>query len=398
MRKLLLLLLPLCLLLLLSARLRPLNLAAFSAPAGERLTVNDPNAPVLPNGRVLTPRGRHIKIAAHPYGLVLSPDGKTLAASCNGTEPFAVSLISDLTSRTPALAQIVADRERYRGSKASEDAEDEEFRSVFMGVAIAPDNRTLYAASGNQGSVFVFDLQERKRIATIKLNDQQYRDSFLGALVLTRDGRRLYVLDQANYRVATVDPQQRTVIESQPTGRAPFSLALSPDERKLYVTNVGLFRYALVAGYDAKDPLRTGLSFPPFGFPSEQARAGVTVEGKRVPGLGDPNAVEAASLWAYEVGSEGRLRVIAKTKTGRLIGATANGIQVIGSSSPSGVVAGRNHVFVSNANNDSVTVLDAANNKVVANLELNLFDEACASKEKISDDDVTRSVNNFHKL
>jgi sugar lactone lactonase YvrE len=32
------------------------------------------------------------------------------------------------------------------------------FRSVFMGVAIAPDNRTLYASSGNQGVVFVFDL------------------------------------------------------------------------------------------------------------------------------------------------------------------------------------------------------------------------------------------------
>lgn len=353
---------------------RTINLAALTAPAGERLASNSPTAPVLPNGRVLTPRGKHTVVAAHPFGLTLSPDQKTLVASCNGTEPFAISILTDLNSDSPKLEQIKADRERYRGSKVKDD-DDDEFRSVFMGLSVAPDNRTLYASGGNQGTVFVFDLQERKRLATIELNDDRYQNSFLGELQLTRDGKTMFVLDQANYRIAVIDVVQQKVVQSLPTGRAPFSIALAPDEKKLFVTNVGVFRYSLVEGYDPKNPQATGLTFPPFGYNTEEAKRGVTVEDKRVPGLGDPNDVEAASVWSYEIGAGGALKLLTKAKTGRLIGETANGLQVTGSSSPSGVIAGKKRLFVSNANNDSVTVVDTASGQVTATINLNIFTE-----------------------
>lgn len=379
-KRLLILLAPICILLLPGARSKTVTLASLRAPAGTRLTTNNPDGPILPNGRVLTPRGKHVRIAAHPYGLILSPDGRTLVASCNGTEPFAVSIMTNLGG-APTLEQITADRERYRGKNIPDD-DDDEFRSVFMGLAIAPDNRTLYASSGNQGSVFLFDLIERKRLVTIGLNVNGYRNSFLGAMALTRDGRRLYVLDQANYRVVVIDPTGKQVIESLPTGRAPFSIALSPDEKKLYVTNAGVFRYSLVEGYDPKDPKATGLTFPPYGFPSREMEEGVTAEGKRVPGLGNPNHEEAASVWTYGIGDQGRLQVQARTKTGRLIGSTIAGQRVIGASSPSGVVAGRRYVFISNANNDSVTVMDERSHRVLANIDLNLLNEVMARRRK----------------
>ncbi len=353
---------------------RVVNLAALTAPAGERLTSNNSAAPVLPNGRVLTPRGKHTVVAAHPFGLTLSPDQQTLVASCNGTEPFALSILTKLQSDQPTLEQIKADRERTRNSKVK-DEDDDEFRTVFMGLAIAPDNRTLYASGGNQGAVFVFDLQARRRLATIKLNDERYQNSFLGELKLTRDGKVLFVLDQANYRLVVIDVAQQKVLQSLPTGRAPFSLALSPDEQKLFVTNVGVFRYSLVDGYDPKNPKDTGLAFPPFAYNTEDAKRGVTIDGKRVPGLGDPNNDEAASVWSYEIGNGGALKLLTKTKTGRLIGETANGLQVTGSSSPSGVVAGKKRLFVSNTNNDSVTVVDTASGNVTATINLNIFTE-----------------------
>ncbi|MGH9847877.1 MAG: hypothetical protein ACREEM_55020 [Blastocatellia bacterium] len=49
-----------------------------------------------------------------------------------------------------------------------------------------------------------------------------------------------------------------------------------------------------------------------------------------------------------------------------MIGEIANGIRVVGASSPSGVVAGRRHVFVSNANNDSVSILRIPTDKQLA--------------------------------
>jgi YVTN family beta-propeller protein len=365
-----------------NAKPRLVNLAALHTPAGTRLATTDASAPILPNGRVLTPRGTHVKVAAHPYGLALSPDGRTLAASCIGMSPVSLAIVSELASGNPQVEQIQAlDRERSRRSKLR-DEEDEEFRAAFMGIAIAPDNQTLYAAGGNQGSVFVYDLRTRQRLATVNLNDDKYKDSFLGALALTRDGKRLYVVDQANYRVIAFDTVTRKAVESLPTGRAPFAVALAPDERKLFVTNAGVFRYSLVEGYDPKNPKDTALTFPPYGFPSEAAQKGGQFEGKTVPGLGDPNDDAAASVWAYDVQTDGRLRLSQRTKTGRLIGTQANGLTVVGASSPSGIVAGKKFVFVSNANNDSVTVLDAASQKIVAHVELNLLDEAARAWRK----------------
>ncbi|MFN7270408.1 MAG: hypothetical protein ACK5TZ_00180, partial [bacterium] len=68
----LLLLLPLLLLLLPGARNRTVSLGGLQAPAGILKASNILGAgagPVLPNGRMLTPRGRHVRVAAHPYGL-----------------------------------------------------------------------------------------------------------------------------------------------------------------------------------------------------------------------------------------------------------------------------------------------------------------------------------------
>lgn len=368
-----------------AARSVGVRLAGMGAPAGILKATNDPTAPVLPNGRVLTPRGRQFRVAAHPYGLTISPNGKILVASCNGTEPFAISVIDGVTGDQPSLVQIKADRNRYRGSQIPDD-DDDEFRSVYMGVAIAPDNRTLYASSGNQGTVFVFDLIEKRRTATIELNTAGYTDTFTGALTLADDGTRLYVLDQANYRIAVVDPIKQTVIESLPTGRAPFSIALAPNsrkEKKLYVTNAGLFRYSLIEGYDASNPRATGLTFPPFGFPSREAVQGVTVEGKKVAGLGDPNHPDAASVWSYDIDPAGRLQIGSRTKTGRPIGETVGGLKVVGASSPSGVVAGKNYIYVTNANNDSVTVIEAESSRVVATIELNILSEVIEHQRRL---------------
>ena len=91
------------------------------------------------------------------------------------------------------------------------------------------------------------------------------------------------------------------MVASVPVGRLPFGLALSPDGKTAYVTNVGMFRYSLVPGYDPKDALHTGLTFPPFGFPSKEAEEGTVVEGKKIPGLGSPNVPQSNSVYLLDV-------------------------------------------------------------------------------------------------
>jgi YVTN family beta-propeller protein len=156
-----------------------------------------------------------------------------------------------------------------------------------------------------------------------------------------------------------------------PTGAYPFGLALSPDGTKLYVTNTGLFEYSTVPGYDEHDKLNTGLRFPPFGYPSKAAREGVTVEGKKIPGLGDENSVRGSSLWTYDVRGREHPSVTAKLRLGEKI--SEDGGEVVGGAAPTGVVADGDTVYVSLAHEDEVVKISSDGTRLLTRSSLSPF-------------------------
>jgi DNA-binding beta-propeller fold protein YncE len=325
----------------------------LQAPAGTRpVRINPAGETILPNGRLITPLGKHVKVAPHPYGLALSPDGRTLVTANSGTAPFSFSILTELASPEPQVVQVPP-------RPGSPDTEPD---SVFLGVAIAPDNRTLYLSEGNNGRVGVFDLITRQRLGSLSLDGtfqgKSYTNSLSGELKLSPDGRRLVVLDLAHFRLVIFEVPSQQILSSLPVGRMPFGLALSPDGQRAYVSNVGMFQYTLVPGYDPKDARHTGLDFPAFGFPSQEAEKGTTVNGKQIPGLGDPNVPESNSLWVIDIRDAAQPHVIAKIRTGIPVGEES-----VGGSSPGAVVADRRKVFVSNANQDSITIINARTNR-----------------------------------
>ena len=326
----------------------------LSAPAGNRPAKIDPTGEtILPSGRLITPLGKQVTVAPHPYGLVLSPDGKTLVTVNSGIKPFSFSILTGLDTAQPQVAQI----------PPTLDSNDDDPESVFLGAAIAPDNRTLYISEGDNGKIGVFDLVTHQRLDAISIDGTYqgatFNHSLTGTLQLARDGRHLYVLDLAHFRLVIVDTESKQILSSLPVGRMPFGLDLSPDGKRAYVSNVGMFQYSLVPGYDPKNPKRTGLDFPAFGFPSTQATKGAIVQGKQIAGLGDPNVPDSNSVFVVDVRDPAQPKVLAKVRTGIPVGD-----QSVGGSSPGAVVAGKKEIFVSNAAQDSITVLNARSNKV----------------------------------
>lgn len=319
----------------------------FEAPAGERPVRIDPtDETVLPNGRLLTPRGRQFFTAPHPYGLALSPDGTTLVTANSGTKPFSVTVISLPDGRSREVRSSL--------------------NATFMGVVIGPDNHTLYVSGGNDGTVLVYDLQSGRRLAVIPLNVAEWRDSYIGEIALDATGKYLFVCDQANFRVVVVDTAARRVVASARVGRYPFGVAVAPEGGRLYVANVGMFEYAPIPG---------GLSFPPFGFPSREALEGTIAQGKQIPGLGDPNVPESFSVWELDITEPLKPQVRGKIKTGVPVGAPVGGIPAVGGSSPNALAVGSARVYVSNGNNDLISVIDRANARVAAEIPLALSGE-----------------------
>lgn len=337
----------------------------ISAPAGsEQTKIDRQGVSVIPNGRLITPLGRHVVVAPHPYGLALSQDG-TMAVTANcGVKPFSVSLITDTLAENPKVRQIPPGFNTDQGVLAS----------VYMGLAISPDNRTLYVGGGQEGKIVIFDLSTDERVgdidANISFQGRNYEDSYIGDLILSRDGRILFALDQANFRLVTASPADKKILGSVGLGRYPFGIALSPDGQRVYAANVGMFEYSRITGVELKNPDRPGLLHPPFSYLSREAREGTEKEGYQVPGLGEPNVPESFSVWEVEVDDPTNPRVRAKFKTGTLVGQVVEGIPAVGGASPNSIAATDRQVFVSNGNNDSVSVIDTSTDEVVSTINL----------------------------
>jgi YVTN family beta-propeller protein len=247
--------------------------------------------------------------------------------------------------------------------------ESSDWRGVFMGVAFASEH-SAYVSEGNSGRVSLLDWSSDRRRA-IDLNQAGFDDSYTGDLAFDRDRNILYVVDQANFRVAVVDVRSRRIVTSVRVGRLPFAVALSPDQRKLYVTNIGMFQYRPVPGADPKRAASTGLPFPAFGFPSPESAGAVereTASGTvKVPGLGDPNTRDSNSLCVIDVSEPAAAKVETFIRTGVPFGGKSDG-----GSSPSGVLAAGDRVYVSNGANDSITVINANTNQVEAEIPIRI--------------------------
>jgi YVTN family beta-propeller protein len=337
-----------------------------TAPAGDQYTLINKEGPtIIPNGRLLTPMGKQITVAPHPFGLTLSPDGNTIITSNSGTGPFSISIIKDYNTGNPLVKQI------------PETANEEEglLEAVFMGLAISPDGTKVYVAGGQQNRIYVFDLNSYKKLGEISCNvsfdDQDYSDGYIGDMVLNKEGTLLYAVDQIGFRMMVIDTKTNTVIRNVKTGRYPFGIALSPDEKTVYVANVGMFEYSYIKSLDKKRLKETAPKFPVSAFGSKEMIEGVKNDSIEAAGLGDPNAPESFSVWAVDVSKE-MPEVVSKVKTGVLVGQEVEGIPAVGGSSPNSMVATDDFVFVSNGNNDNVSVIDAKQGKVVNSIELKL--------------------------
>jgi YVTN family beta-propeller protein len=152
----------------------------------------------------------------YPAGLALSPDGRTLYVAENLGDSLAVVDVASgrVTARFPT--------ERYP-----------------YGVAVAPDG-TVYVSAWGGRSVHVFapsaggGLAERARLAVAR---------HPSALLLNRDGSRLFVASGSTDRVVVVDTRSGRVVtqlldpppEGPAEGSTPNALALSDDGTRLFV-------------------------------------------------------------------------------------------------------------------------------------------------------------------
>jgi len=327
---------------------------------------------ILPNGREIHPAGNWIPVAPYPFALSVRPDGAQIAVPSIGF-PFALNVIDNPSSPSPAVR-------RWPAAGGNDPSVE-----VHAGLAYSPNGALLYVATGDSGKIRAYRTDDWKQVAEVSLDgsvanpspetqNNDFQQSFAATLVITADGRTLYALDQGGWRIVILDAATLERLASIPTGSYPYGLALSPDGTRLYVTNTGLFEYTTIPGSSEKDPLCTGLHFPPFGYPSKQAREGAFVEGKQIQGLGDENSNRGSSLWTYDVHDRAHPSLTAKLRLGEKITEVSG--QTVGGAAPSGVAADAEAVYVALAHEDAIAKVTADGSRLVGQAELSPFTEA----------------------
>ncbi len=344
--------------------------AALLATASA-LTAQTGVTAVLPNGREIRPAGNWIAVAPYPFALAVRADGRQIAVPSIGF-PFALNVIDGpFTGEAGAQPAV----RRMPATGGSDPAIE-----VHAGLAYSADGALLYVATGDSGKIRAYKSSDWTKAGEVSLDGsiagaggekRVAHGSFAATLVVSPDGKTIYALDQGNWRVVILDAATLKRIAEVATGNYPFGLALSPDGTRLYVTNTGLFEYTTIPGASDKDPLGTGLHFPPFGYPSKEAREGTVVEGKPIAGLGDENSYRGSSLWTYDVRDREHPALTAKLRLGARI-TEAKG-ETVGGAAPTGVAAADDAVFVSLAHEDAVAKISADGTKVLAQTGLSPF-------------------------
>lgn len=392
------------------------------APAGDRpataaAVIDGRAGAILPSGRLVTPAGTEIDVGApKPFGLALSANERTLATINSGASTFSVTLIREPRAPKPIVTVVPLD-------------------ATFMGVTFSPDGERFYASGGDNGNLWVGAAATGRVIGSVNLNGaahpldrplspaaepaRRFRGAFPGNMTLTRDGRTLFVVDQAGFQVFAIDTTRiatgvdaagkvvepdnfAAVIARLKVGRYPFGVTLSPDDKTLLVTNVGVFQYThLRPARPTGDPnVDYPLCLPGVGYPDEgEADKSIRIkkidarklsglpadlrdpDGIRcgyvrgdttytIPGLGSPNVPASSSVYVIDVERRDRPSVVDVVRTGRAVGETEAGIPAYGASHPNAVVVAGERIYVSNGNNDTISVLDARTRKPAAEIAL----------------------------
>ena len=107
----------------------------------------------------------------------------------------------------------------------------------------------LYVSLWAQSAIAVVDLKTEKTIA--RWDTQEHPTE----MVMTRDGKRLFVANANRNTVTVLDPETGRAMETLyagmrpdlPPGATPCSLALSPDDSLLFIANANVMKTKLTA-------------------------------------------------------------------------------------------------------------------------------------------------------
>lgn len=176
---------------------------------------------LLNSGWTIRPAGRQVPLSTLPMSSVLTPDGRYLLVLHSGYRKPSIVVLNSKT-----LAEV---------SKI-------ELTDAWLGLALSPNGRNVYAGGGSTASVHEMALSAEGRITPTRTFPlvapaEMKHEDFTGDVTVSADGRLLYAAMVHRDQIAVINLASGMVIERFKTGRRPYRILLDPNGRAVYVSS-----------------------------------------------------------------------------------------------------------------------------------------------------------------
>jgi YVTN family beta-propeller protein len=172
---------------------------------------------VLPNGWMLSPAGKSVRLGDLPLNIVVSPDQKLAAVTNNGQSDQSIQLLKICSGEIVDSVSI---------------------GKAWLGLEFSDDGKTLYASGGNDNIIIRYNVQKNKLINrdTIILGNKWPVKISVAGLALDDKRHRLYTVTRENNSLYVIDTQEKKILSQHPLGGEGYTCLLSPDKTILFAT------------------------------------------------------------------------------------------------------------------------------------------------------------------
>jgi len=185
-----------------------------------------PKDNLLFNGWGITPAGEPVAISDMPLKFLVSPDQKALLAVSGGYNDTGLTLL-DL--KDGQVIQFLP------------------LPQVWNGLAFSKDGRRIFVAGGDSGVIHIFNYAAGKATPADSVKPApDALGTVLGSIAVHPTTGRLYVCNEGNHEVWVLNPDTLALEARIAAGQHPHSGVMGADNRHLYVSNWGSRSVSLI--------------------------------------------------------------------------------------------------------------------------------------------------------
>jgi len=190
-----------------------------NSPAVRQRQGLHPDKNLLFNGWGVTPAGQHVPVSDLALKLIVAPDKKRVLAVHGGFTQHGVTVL-DLASRQQTQFLPLAE--------------------AWNGIAFSRDGHRFFVSGGSSGKIHLFAYADGKAEFSRSITPDSISSSvFIAGLAVDAATGKLYVCNEGNQEIWVLNPTTLSIEARIPVGLYPHTCVMGADGRHLYVSNWG---------------------------------------------------------------------------------------------------------------------------------------------------------------